>query len=258
MRNVNKLILALALALAPLSAVGCATSDSDDISEADGEAAAPGQFDVYQSTDGQFRFRLLAGNKNVLLASEAYSTRTNAINGVLAVMENGVDPAAYEVAKSTNGKYFLRLHAASNDQLLGFTQLYSTKSNATRAVGSCVRAVTSYLDRYYTNTSRARVELTEAQDGTFSFNVLDQTGAVVVSSHSYQSDASALNGAFAIQEGAAIATGYKVLEDSKGFYFTATALNGAVVATSPSFTTREEASAALGAARALMPTIDVL
>ena len=258
MRSIHSLITALALSFASIAAAGCATTAEDDVGESSDEAAAPGQFDVYQSSDGQYRFRLLAGNKNILLASEPYTTRANAINGVLSVMANGVDPAQYEIAVSSNNKHFLRLRAAANTQVLGFTQLYSTKSSAKRAITSCVNAVTSYLDKVYASTTRNRVELVEDSDGKFSFTVFTAKGAPVVSSHSYASEASALNGAFAIQEGAAIDTGYKVLEDAKGFFFTATALNGAVIATSPTFATSAEAHTAMAAARSLLPTIDVL
>jgi len=258
MRNIASLVTALVLSFSAVAATGCATFGSDEeYSDVDGEAAAPGQFDLWQSSDSQFRFHLVAGNKNILLTSEGYTTRTNAIGGVLSVMANAVDPAQYELAQATNGKYFLRLHAA-NGQLIGFTQLYSSKSSAKRAITSCVRAVTSYLDKVYGTGNRAHVTVTEDADGKFSFSVFAQNGEAVVTSHAYASEASALNGAFAIQEAAALTSAYKVVEGASGYYFTATALNGAVVATSPAFATSEGAAAALAAAKTLMPTIDVL
>ena len=58
---------------------------------------------------------------------------------------NGVDPAQYQVNTTAAGKYNLRLRAG-NFEIIAFTQSYSTKSNATRAVGACVRAITTYLD----------------------------------------------------------------------------------------------------------------
>jgi uncharacterized protein len=257
MRLFHSLITSFVLSFVTLTTLGCATGGDDEYGEYEDEAAAPGSFDLYRSSDNQYRFRLNAGNGNILLQSEGYTTRTNAINGVLSVMSNGVDPNQYEVAVSKNNKHFLRLRSAANGQIIGFTQLYSSKSSAQRAVGSCVRAVTSYLDRVYTNTSRARVELS-GDRGDVSFTVFDKAGNVVVTSHKYQTEASALNGAFAIQEGARLETSFKVVEADHGFIFTATALNNAVIATSPSFATREEAQAKLTAAKALLATLDIL
>lgn len=260
MRKLNSLITALVLTFSGLVAAGCATTGDDDgYGEIDDEAAAAGTFNLWRTeSDGQYRFHLVAGNKNILLTSEGYTTRTNAINGLLSVIANGVDPAQYEVAVAKNGKHFLRLRA-TNGQIIGFTQLYASKSNATRAVGSCVRAVTSYLDRKHTNLGkRAHAEVAQDDNRKFSFTVFDKKGQVVVASHAYATEQSAWNGAFAIQEGAAKDTLYKVVETGEGFAFTAVALNGAVVATSPTFATRTEAAAALQAARALLPTIDLL
>jgi len=255
MRIATSILTALVLSL---TTAACATSGADDYTEGEDESSAPGSVELWQSTDGQFRFHFLSGNKNVLLTSEGYATRTNAINGVLSVLANGVDPAQYEVAPSTNGKYFLRLHAAANGQVIGFTQLYSTKSSAKRAIGSCVRAVTSYLDLVFAGGARPHVEVAQDADGTFAFTVVDATGAVVMTSHRYASEASAWNGAFAIQASALAASSCSVGQDAAGFNFTATAENGSVIAQSPTFATREEADAALAAARSLLPSIDVL
>lgn len=258
MRTLNSLITILALSFAAAT-VACATGGAEDeYGDVDGEASAPGQVDLWQSTDGQFRFHVLAGNQNVLLTSEGYATRTGAIGGVLSVLDNGLDPAQYEIVQASNGKYFLRLHAAANGQIIGSTQTYATKASAKRAIASCVRAVTSYLDTVFGGGARAHVEVAQDADGSFAFTVVDAAGAVVMTSHRYASEASAWNGAFAIQNGALVAPSCEVTQQVTGFAFTATALNGAVVAQSPAYTSREEADAALAAAQALMPTIDVL
>jgi len=121
-----------------------------------------------------------------------------------------------------------------------------------------VRAVTSYLDLVFAGGARPHVEVAADADGTFGFTVVDAAGAVVMTSHRYASEESAWNGAFAIQEGALVAPSCQVAQQASGFAFTATALNGSVVAQSPAFATREQADAALAAAQALMPAIDIL
>jgi uncharacterized protein len=142
-----KIITVLFLSIASLSAVGCATGDesAEEYGDADSSATAPGKIELYQSSDAQWRFRVKAGNGATLLSSEAYVSKQGAQNGIASVLENGVDPAMYQVNQTAAGKYNLRLRAG-NFEIIAFTQSYSTKSNATRAIGACVRAITTYLD----------------------------------------------------------------------------------------------------------------
>lgn len=257
MRTFNSLITVLVLSFSSIAAVGCATSGSDEYSESEDEAAGAGKFSLWQSTDGQWRFNLKSGNGATLLSSEGYSSRTAAINGILSVQNNGVDSAMYQVRQTATG-YILHLVAA-NHESIGFSQVYKTKSSATRAIGSSVRAVTSYLDKREANTAGARVEVLVGETGKFRFNYFARNGQVVLSSESYTTEAAALNGAFAVQTEGANDAAYSIKENvSGGFYFTVTALNGEVVGTSQQYTTRASAAEAVGAVKALLPTVTVL
>jgi uncharacterized protein YegP (UPF0339 family) len=150
MRSLNNIITVLFLSFATLSAVGCAAGGDEYAESGDEEssATAPGTVELYQSSDSQWRFRVVAGNHRVLLSSEAYVSKQGAENGLASVLENGVDPAMYQLNQTAAGKWNLRLRAA-NHEVIGFTQSYSTKSNATRAIGSCVRAIETYLDAQF-------------------------------------------------------------------------------------------------------------
>ena len=149
MRNINSLITVLFLSFATISTVGCAAGggdeSADEYGDAESNATSPGKIDLYQSTDSQWRFRVVAGNGRILLSSEAYVSKQGAQNGIDSVLENGVDPAQYVLNLGASGKYNLRLRAG-NYEVIAFTQSYSTKSNATRAIKSCVAAITTYLD----------------------------------------------------------------------------------------------------------------
>src|SRR3954464_8075517 len=108
MRNINSLITVLALSFAAtLNAAGCASTgdaySDDEYSDAESNASAPGKLDLWQSTDGQWRFHVVSGNGRTLLTSEGYTSRTGAINGVLSVLDNGVDPTQYALNKAANG-----------------------------------------------------------------------------------------------------------------------------------------------------------
>src|SRR5687767_928969 len=97
----------LAAALASFS-VACAATDADDLVEEDGEAGVPATMDLWE-TSGQWHFNLVAGNGNILLASEAYETRLGALSGMLAVLDNGGFADRYETIKGADGKYHLNL-----------------------------------------------------------------------------------------------------------------------------------------------------
>ncbi len=258
MRSFNSLITVLVLSFSSIAAVGCATSGTDeDTSEVDGEAAGAGKFSLWQSTDGQWRFNLKSGNGATLLTSEGYSSRTAAINGILSTQDNGVDAAMYEV-RQTNTGYILHLLAA-NHESIGFSQVYKTKSSATRAVTSSVKAVTSYLDKREANTTGARVEVAAGETGKFHFNFFAKNGQIVLSSESYDSDAAAFNGAFAVQTEGAKDAAYTIKENaSGGFYFTVTALNGQVIGMSQQYTARASAADAIASLKALLPAISIL
>jgi uncharacterized protein len=145
--KINSLITVFALSFATLSAVGCAAGgdESAELGDSESSATSPGKIELYQSSDAQFRFRVVAGNGRILLSSEAYTTKAAAQNGIESVLENGIDPAQYQLNQTAAGKWNLRLRAG-NYEVIAFTQSYSTKSSATRAIGSCVRALETYLD----------------------------------------------------------------------------------------------------------------
>jgi uncharacterized protein YegP (UPF0339 family) len=255
MRTLNSLLAALVLSTATLA--GCAAGGSDDsIGQSDDESTLPGSFDLWQSADG-WHFHLVAGNKQILLASEAYSSRTAALNGLLSVMNNGVDPAQYKVVAVTHG-YLLHL-VAGNNEVLGFTETYSTKSNATRAINACVRAVTTYLDKVEANSTGARVEVNAGETGQFHFNLFAKNGEIVLSSESYTSEAAAWNGAFAVQDAASVATNFAVKTASDGrFYFTLTADNGQTVGMSQMYTSKSAAQAGITSVQSVLKSLDLI
>ena len=257
MRNLNSLITALVLSFSTAAAVGCAATGADDESSVDGESTTAGKLSFWQAGDG-WHFNLKSGNGAILLTSEAYTARSGAINGALSVLNNGVDPAQYQVNTTATG-WNLHLKAA-NHETIAFSQVYSSKSNATRAIASSVKAVTSYLDKKEANTTGARVDVLVGESGQFRFNVFAKNGQIVLSSEQYTTEAAAFNGAFAVQAAAKTAASFAILEnDSKtGYYFTLTANNGEIVGVSQQYTSRQSAQSAITSLQAFLPTISVL
>ncbi len=50
-----------------------------------------GKFEVYQDKKGEFRFRLKAGNGQVIATGEAYTTKKACLNGVESIRKNAPD-----------------------------------------------------------------------------------------------------------------------------------------------------------------------
>jgi uncharacterized protein YegP (UPF0339 family) len=261
MRKINSLITVLALSFASISAVGCATSGDefeDEYSDAESNASTPGKVQLWKSSDSQFRFHVVSGNGRILLTSEGYTSRTGALNGILSVLDNGVDPAMYLLNKTPTDRYSLHLRAA-NWETIAFTQAYSTKSSAKRAITSCVNAVTSYHDKLESNTTGARVAVNEGSNGGFHFNVHANDGKIVLMSENYSSKAAAWNGAFAVKDASALASSFalKTSVDNR-FYFTLTAQNGQIVGVSQMYSTEAAAAEGIASVKSLLGGMKLL
>lgn len=56
-----------------------------------------GKFEVYSDKAGKFRFRLKAGNGEVIAQSEPYESKSSCMNGVESVKKNAPDAKVVEI-----------------------------------------------------------------------------------------------------------------------------------------------------------------
>lgn len=56
-----------------------------------------GKFEVFQDKNQKFRFRLKAGNGEIIAVGEAYETKAACLNGVESVKKNAPDAPVAEV-----------------------------------------------------------------------------------------------------------------------------------------------------------------
>jgi len=94
-----------------------------------------GWFEVSNSSDGQVRFVLKAGNAETILTSELYKSRASADNGITSVQTNSPLEERYERKESSNGKFFFNLKAA-NHQVTGSSQMYATAASRDAGIAS--------------------------------------------------------------------------------------------------------------------------
>ncbi|MBO9591969.1 MAG: YegP family protein [Niabella sp.] len=86
-----------------------------------------GKFVITKRTNGEFQFNLKAGNGQVILTSEGYTTRAACDNGIASVKKNAPEDDNFERKTSSNGKPFFNLKAG-NGQVIGKSELYESEA----------------------------------------------------------------------------------------------------------------------------------
>jgi uncharacterized protein YegP (UPF0339 family) len=94
-----------------------------------------GKFEITAAKDGQFHFHLKAGNGEIILSSELYTTKPAAENGIASVKKNSPDDAHYERKDTKNGHFMFNLKAA-NHEVIGTSQTYKTAETREEGIAS--------------------------------------------------------------------------------------------------------------------------
>ncbi|MBT8239420.1 MAG: YegP family protein [Croceitalea sp.] len=94
-----------------------------------------GKFEIKTDKSGQYRFNLKAGNGQVILSSEGYSTKAACENGIESVRKNCKDDGRFERKTASNGSPFFNLKA-SNGQVIGKSEMYSSTSAMENGIAS--------------------------------------------------------------------------------------------------------------------------
>jgi len=84
-----------------------------------------GYFELKTAKDGQTYFNLKAGNHEIILSSEMYTTRAAAENGIASVQKNSADDGKFDRRKSSNDKDYFILKAG-NGQEIGRSEMYES------------------------------------------------------------------------------------------------------------------------------------
>lgn len=97
-----------------------------------------GKFEMYTDKAGETRFRLKAGNGQVILASEGYKQKASARKGIESVRKNATVDARFERAKTKNGKWRFNLKA-SNGQVIGTSESYESEASRENGIASVAK-----------------------------------------------------------------------------------------------------------------------
>ncbi len=66
---------------------------------AERESSMAGKFELYKDAKGKFRFRLKAGNGEIIAVGEAYDTKASAKNGIASVQKNAPDATVVDLTE---------------------------------------------------------------------------------------------------------------------------------------------------------------
>lgn len=103
------------------------------------------KYQIYKDKSGKFRFRLLAGNNQVILTSEGYSSKVGCINGINSVKKNGTMKDKFVVNTAKNGKVYFNL-IAGNKEVIGSSQMYASRETLRKGRNSVIRNAKSPVE----------------------------------------------------------------------------------------------------------------
>jgi uncharacterized protein len=136
---------AVSLSLSTAACVADTEQDDVDVEEVSQDLFGPPRFETFQGKNGRFYFRLVAGNSQIVLQSQAYARKQNAQKGADAVLRHGADEQRFEHRVARNGQFYFVVKS-TNGEIIGASETYVTKYNAERGARA-VRAIVARLQR---------------------------------------------------------------------------------------------------------------
>lgn len=95
-----------------------------------------GYFELKKGRAGKYLFNLKAGNHQVVLTGQTYSSREAALAGIESVRKNSAGDTNFVRKTAKDGSAFFTLKSADNGQVIGKSETYSSKSAAENGIAS--------------------------------------------------------------------------------------------------------------------------
>lgn len=94
-----------------------------------------GRFELVQSARGPFYFVLKAGNGEVILTSEMYTSKQAALSGIASVRANAMVDGRFIRKTSSGGSHYFNLSAA-NGEVIGASEMYASPAGRDHGIES--------------------------------------------------------------------------------------------------------------------------
>jgi uncharacterized protein YegP (UPF0339 family) len=206
-----------------------------------------GRFETFQGTDGQYYFHLLAGNGQRMLQSEGYSRFSSSQNGITSVQNNGVNEARYLLREANDGSWYFVL-TASNGQIIGVSDLYSSKSSAQAGIAATVAVVKNTVEQGPAAQGAIRFEVFKGINGRYYFHLRARNGEIILASQGYTTRAAAINGVESVKTNGTNPARFEIREARDGKrYFVLKASNGKIIGVSEMYASLQGAQRGIDA-----------
>lgn len=129
------------------------------------EASGP-HFETFKGSDGKYYFHLRAGNGQVVLDSQGYSSKSSAQKGIDSVEANGVSATRYDLVAGADGQHTFTLRAG-NGQVIGNGEMYASKSGAIAGAGRVRDLLRDLSGEGDVTDAEALAEIQKATEGVY-------------------------------------------------------------------------------------------
>ena len=104
----------------------------------DTETGMPGQFEYYKVKAGDFRFRLVTANGDVILCSDQYKSKLGCTKGIESVRVNASNPDNFVMESTQNGSHRFNL-LSLNGRVIGVSKNFASTSAYNNGITSVAR-----------------------------------------------------------------------------------------------------------------------
>lgn len=229
---------------------GCAADTESGAAESGDEqditsALQTARIETFEGLDGQHYFHLVAKNGEIVLQSEGYRSIDAAKTGIASVLENGGRASSFEVREAQDGESYFVLKAANNE-IIGVSETYASRSNADRALGTVKGLVRELANKQPSAAPKqAKFETFKGEDGLTYFNMRAGNGQTILSSQGYQTMQNAKKGVASVKQNGVDTARFEVLEARDGqFYVRLKAANGEIIGRTEMYVSKSNATRA--------------
>jgi uncharacterized protein YegP (UPF0339 family) len=86
-----------------------------------------GYYELKEAAGGKYKFNLKAGNHEIILSSQLYTSKAGAEGGIKSCQANGSDDSNFERLTAKNGQPYFNLKAG-NGQIIGTSEMYNSEA----------------------------------------------------------------------------------------------------------------------------------
>lgn len=99
--------------------------------------------ELYEDAAKEMRFRMVAGNGEIVLKSEGYKSEQGAKDGIDTVIDHGADHESYEISESDDGGWFFNIVAENGEIVASASETYQSESAAEKGMLDVIELVSA-------------------------------------------------------------------------------------------------------------------